>query len=81
MRQFENVGKLLIDSKLLVIIYLQRKMNIDKMQKLPKIWYDNEWGYSNKTVDLIRYIDSVESGPAKSAKPAAAPAAKGKGKK
>jgi glyceraldehyde 3-phosphate dehydrogenase len=22
-------------------------------------WYDNEWGYSNKTVDLIQYIDSV----------------------
>lgn len=56
MRQFENVGKLLIDSKLLVIIYLQRKMNIDKMQKLPKIWYDNEWGYSNRVVDLLRYI-------------------------
>lgn len=23
-------------------------------------WYDNEWGYSNKTVDLIEYIDSVK---------------------
>jgi glyceraldehyde 3-phosphate dehydrogenase len=20
-------------------------------------WYDNEWGYSNRTVDLVRYID------------------------
>jgi glyceraldehyde 3-phosphate dehydrogenase len=23
-------------------------------------WYDNEWGYSNKTVDLIAYIDTVK---------------------
>jgi len=23
-------------------------------------WYDNEWGYSNKVVDLIVYIDGVE---------------------
>ncbi len=22
-------------------------------------WYDNEWGYSNKVVDLIQYIDGV----------------------
>lgn len=23
-------------------------------------WYDNEWGYSTKLVDLVRYIDSVK---------------------
>jgi glyceraldehyde 3-phosphate dehydrogenase len=21
-------------------------------------WYDNEWGFSNKMVDLLRFIDS-----------------------
>ncbi len=24
-------------------------------------WYDNEWGYSNKVIDLIEYIASVEA--------------------
>jgi glyceraldehyde 3-phosphate dehydrogenase len=23
-------------------------------------WYDNEWGYSNKTLELIKYMDSVK---------------------
>ena len=29
-------------------------------------WYDNEWGYSNKTVDLIAYMFKVDN--AKTAK-------------
>lgn len=29
-------------------------------------WYDNEWGYSNKVVDLIEYIYSVKSATVKS---------------
>ncbi|NLH59571.1 MAG: type I glyceraldehyde-3-phosphate dehydrogenase, partial [Clostridiales bacterium] len=24
-------------------------------------WYDNEWGYSNKVVDLIDYISKVDA--------------------
>ena len=26
------------------------------------LWYDNEWGYSCKVIDLIAYIDGVEKG-------------------
>ena len=31
----------------------------DKFAKLVA-WYDNEWGYSNKVVDLIEYISTVK---------------------
>jgi glyceraldehyde 3-phosphate dehydrogenase len=31
----------------------------DKFVKLVS-WYDNEWGYSSKTLDLIAYMDSVK---------------------
>ena len=35
-------------------------MLTDKFVKLVS-WYDNEWGYSNKVVDLIAYAYSVDN--------------------
>jgi len=37
-------------------------------------WYDNEWGYSNKVVDLIQYIAGVSGSGSAGAKTAAAKA-------
>lgn len=60
MYQLENHEKMLNGNKSMVINKLNdfketRQYGLSKIQ-----WYDNEWGYSNKTVDLIAYIDSVK---------------------
>ena len=36
---------------------------IQLSEKFVKVvsWYDNEWGYSNKVVDLIEYMASVDA--------------------
>lgn len=37
-------------------------ISIDRNIASVKYWYDNEWGYSNKTVDLISYIHGIDTG-------------------
>ena len=36
--------------------------NIEKQRRLFRLisWYDNEWGYSNRIVDFIRYLNQVQ---------------------
>lgn len=33
----------------------------DKFVKLVS-WYDNEWGYSRRVIDLVTYISKVDGG-------------------
>ena len=44
----------------MVIKVLKKLENIRRYTNFAQIWYDNEWGYSNKTVDLIAYISTVK---------------------
>ena len=37
----------------------QKGRNAKKTVKSGVAWYDNEWGFSNKMLDLTRHIDSV----------------------
>jgi glyceraldehyde 3-phosphate dehydrogenase len=34
-------------------------------------WYDNEWGYSCKVLDLLMHMAAVDSGSARARKPVA----------
>ncbi len=40
--------------------YRMLELSVDylifSVKKKPPFWYDNEWGYSNRVVDLVRYI-------------------------
>jgi len=65
MRQFSIRRILLISNKLLGGYCLHRNLVIDKKGQLTNQWYDNEWGYSNKVVDLIEYIAAKQPALAK----------------
>jgi glyceraldehyde 3-phosphate dehydrogenase len=49
-----NVNTSIYDSKATLENNLKGEKRFFKVVS----WYDNEWGYSNKVVDLIRHIDS-----------------------
>ncbi|MDR0463648.1 MAG: type I glyceraldehyde-3-phosphate dehydrogenase, partial [Treponema sp.] len=52
-----NIHTSIYDSKATLENNLHTKGNAGRFFKVVS-WYDNEWGYSNKIVDLLRYIGS-----------------------
>lgn len=39
-----------------VLKVLRVRNNTLTPTRIGDLWYDNEWGYSNRVVDLVRYI-------------------------
>lgn len=58
--QLQNHEKMLNGNKCMVINELNHFKKTRQTALARREWYDNEWGYSNKTVDLIQYISTVK---------------------
>ncbi len=56
MALFADVEKLPKGGFLTVKKLLKRQIFSKKDVSSSTGWYDNEWGYSNRVVDLVRYI-------------------------
>ena len=54
--QIENCGITPTGANLMILKCLKKTRNTIGSVEILRQWYDNEWGYSNRVVDLVRYI-------------------------